>query len=100
MLLPAAGVLIYGARATPARFSLSTWLALAAWALLCAGFYAYIPVRAYQHAPYSELLGPPTLENFWLYLSAARFQQGFESLCGAGKLPQTKGIRRRFARRE
>src|SRR5262249_40091063 len=45
--------------------------------------YAYIPIRAYQHAPYSELLGPPTLQNFWLYLSAARFQEGFAGLSPA-----------------
>jgi hypothetical protein len=80
MLLPAAGVLIFGARKGPARFSLATWLGLCAWALCCLGFYAYIPVRAQQHAAYSELLGPPNVESLWLYLSAARFQEGFAGL--------------------
>lgn len=80
MLLPAAAVLIIRARRGPGHFTLAQWFALAAWALCCLGFYAYIPWRAAQHTPYSELLGPANLENFWLYLSAARFQKGFAGL--------------------
>lgn len=80
MLLPAVAALIWNARNTPARFTARSWLALCLWALACAGLYAYIPVRAYQHAPYSELLARPTPQNIWLYISAARFQQGFVGL--------------------
>jgi hypothetical protein len=77
MLLPAAGYLLWSARAQLTRRQL---LGLGAVALLSAATYAYVPLRAHSAAPYSEWLDRRSAESFWHYVTASEFQAGFQQL--------------------
>jgi hypothetical protein len=78
-LLPAIAWLIWSARSTPGRLRGRDALILLAIALLAISLYAYVPIRALQGAPYSELVGTVSARGVFDYLTARGAQSQFWS---------------------